>query len=91
MVRHGKSPSPALTIFQFSFTAYSLTMCRYYSKPAFYVFVPVFELTVSAMYAAARVDRLFYAFSEKEPMTPLYSRTVEDDNERSSEHQLRSM
>ncbi|OBT85295.1 hypothetical protein VE02_07826 [Pseudogymnoascus sp. 03VT05] len=32
----------------------------YYSKPAFYVFVPVFELAVSCMYAAVRVDRLFY-------------------------------
>ncbi|KFZ10574.1 hypothetical protein V501_05122 [Pseudogymnoascus sp. VKM F-4519 (FW-2642)] len=29
-------------------------------KPAFYVFVPVFELAVSCMYAAVRVDRLFY-------------------------------
>lgn len=38
----------------------SLTLCRYYSKPAFYVFVPVFELAVSCMYAGTRIDQLFY-------------------------------
>jgi hypothetical protein len=34
---------------------------RYYSKPAFYIFLPVFEIIVLVMYAVARVDRLFYA------------------------------
>lgn len=37
-----------------------LTLYRYYSKPAFYLFVPVFELAVSCIYAGSRVDRLFY-------------------------------
>ena len=34
---------------------------RYYSKPAFYIFLPVFEIIVLVMYAVALVDRLFYA------------------------------
>lgn len=44
----------------------SLILYRYYSKPAFYVFVPVFELAVSCMYAAVRVDRLFYVEGKAE-------------------------
>lgn len=34
---------------------------RYYSKPAFYIFLPTFEIIVLVMYAVARVDRMFYA------------------------------
>ena len=39
----------------------SNNVCRYYSKPALYIFLPVFEIIVLAMYAVARVDRMFYA------------------------------
>ncbi|KFY90487.1 hypothetical protein V498_05922 [Pseudogymnoascus sp. VKM F-4517 (FW-2822)] len=38
----------------------------YYSKAAFYVFVPAFELAVSCMFAATRVDRLFYVKGKEE-------------------------
>jgi hypothetical protein len=34
---------------------------RYYSKPAFYIFLPTFEIIVLVMYVVARVDRMFYA------------------------------
>lgn len=57
MPRHGTSSLSGLT---------SLTPCRYYSKPAFYVFVPLFELAVSCIYAATRVDRLFYVKGKEE-------------------------
>ncbi|KZT52817.1 hypothetical protein CALCODRAFT_75869 [Calocera cornea HHB12733] len=38
----------------------------YYSKATFYVIVPVFELTVLVMFAAVRVDRLFYLHAKDE-------------------------
>ncbi|KZT52812.1 hypothetical protein CALCODRAFT_511809 [Calocera cornea HHB12733] len=38
----------------------------YYSKATFYVIVPVFELTVLVMFAAVRVDRLFYLYAKDE-------------------------
>jgi hypothetical protein len=47
--------------------------CRYYSKPAFYIFLPGFELIILGMYAVTRVDRMFYALGRHEQL-PLESR-----------------
>ena len=42
--------------------------CRYYSKPAFYIFLPGFELIILGMYAVTRVDRMFYALGHHEQL-----------------------
>ena len=42
--------------------------CRYYSKPAFYIFLPGFELIILGMYAVTRVDRMFYALGRHEQL-----------------------
>ena len=48
---------------------------RYYSKPAFYIFLPGFELIILGMYAVTRVDRMFYALGRHEQL-PLESQGV---------------